>query len=47
LATHVYFNDLIAFTRKYHGWARAMLLAALILPTRTAMLIIQSFKKQR
>jgi GT2 family glycosyltransferase len=47
LATHVYFNDLIAFTRKYYGWLRAMLLAALIMPTRTAMLIAQSLKKQQ
>ena len=47
LATHVYFNDLIAFTRKYYGRARAWLLAALIMPTRTAMLIVQSLKKRR
>lgn len=46
LATHVYFNDLIAFTRKYHGRARAMLLAVLVLPTRTAMLIVQSLRKR-
>jgi GT2 family glycosyltransferase len=47
LATHVYFSDLITFTRKYYGRLRAMLLAALIMPTRTAMLIAQSLKKQR
>jgi hypothetical protein len=47
LATHVYFNDLIAFTRKYYGQWRAKLLAALILPTRSAMLIVQSLKKRR
>ena len=45
LATHVYFNDLIAFTRKYYGRLRAWLLAALIMPTRTAMLIAQSMRK--
>jgi N-acetylglucosaminyl-diphospho-decaprenol L-rhamnosyltransferase len=42
LATHVYFNDLIAYTRKHFGRVRALLLAALILPTRTAMLIKHS-----
>ena len=45
LATHVYFNDLIAFTRKYYGRPRALLLAALIMPTRAAMLLAQSVKK--
>ncbi|MBN1563325.1 MAG: glycosyltransferase family 2 protein [Anaerolineae bacterium] len=45
LATHVYFNDLIVFTRKYYGRWRAWLLAALIMPTRTAMLITQSIKQ--
>ncbi|RPJ00152.1 MAG: glycosyltransferase family 2 protein [Chloroflexi bacterium] len=47
LATHVYFNDLITFTRKYYGRARAWLLATLIIPTRTVMLIAQSLKKRR
>ncbi len=47
LATQVYFNDLIAFTRKYYGRVRAWLLAVLIVPTRTAMLIVQSLKKRR
>jgi N-acetylglucosaminyl-diphospho-decaprenol L-rhamnosyltransferase len=46
LATHVYFNDLIAFTRKYYGRPRALLLAALIMPTRAAMLLAQSLKKR-
>lgn len=45
LATQVYFNDLIAFTRKYYGRLRAWLLAALIMPTRAAMLIVQSLRK--
>ncbi|HVO69262.1 MAG TPA: glycosyltransferase family 2 protein [Aggregatilineaceae bacterium] len=37
LATQVYFNDLITYTRKYHGgWASAAL-AALIFPTRAGM----------
>jgi GT2 family glycosyltransferase len=47
LATHVYFNDLITFTRKYYGRPRALLLAALIMPTRAAMLLAQSVKKRR
>lgn len=47
LATHVYFNDLITFTRKYYGRPRALLLAALIMPTRAAMLLVQSLKKRR
>jgi N-acetylglucosaminyl-diphospho-decaprenol L-rhamnosyltransferase len=46
LATHVYFNDLVAFTRKYYGRPRARLLAALIMPTRAAMLLAQSLKKR-
>jgi GT2 family glycosyltransferase len=46
LATHIYFNDLIAFTRKYYGRPRALLLAALIMPTRAAMLLAQSLKKR-
>ncbi len=45
LATHVYFNDLVVFTRKYHGRLRAWLLAALIIPTRTTMLIAQSLRR--
>jgi GT2 family glycosyltransferase len=47
LATQVYFNDLITFTRKYYGQARAWLLAALIIPTRTGMLIVQSLRQRR
>ncbi|MBN2304339.1 MAG: glycosyltransferase family 2 protein [Anaerolineae bacterium] len=46
LATHVYFNDLIAYTRKHFGTLRAWLLAVLIWPTRAAMLIKQSLGKQ-
>jgi GT2 family glycosyltransferase len=42
LATQVYFNDLIAYTRKYFGRISALLLAGLVFPTRTAMYIKQS-----
>ena len=45
LATQVYFNDLIAYTRKHFGGWRARLLAALVLPTRAAMLVKQSLKR--
>jgi GT2 family glycosyltransferase len=37
LATQVYFNDLITYTRKYQGRVAAAALAALIFPTRAAM----------
>ncbi len=42
LATQVYFDDLIAYTRKYFGRAGALLLAGLVFPTRSAMYIKQS-----
>lgn len=42
LATRVYFDDLIAYTRKYFGRIGAILLAGLVFPTRTAMYIKQS-----
>jgi GT2 family glycosyltransferase len=42
LATQVYFDDLIAYTRKYYGPFLAVFLAMLILPVRTAMYIKQS-----
>lgn len=42
LATQVYFDDLIGYTRKYFGSMAAYLLAALVFPTRTAMYIKQS-----
>ncbi|MBN1964174.1 MAG: glycosyltransferase family 2 protein [Anaerolineae bacterium] len=41
LATKVYFDDLLAYTRKYHGRRAAILLAVLIWPTRTAMALKQ------
>jgi GT2 family glycosyltransferase len=46
VATRVYFNDLIAFTRKYYGGLRARLLAALLIPTRAAMLIKQGAQRR-
>jgi GT2 family glycosyltransferase len=44
LATKVYFDDLITFARKYFGWPRALILAALIWPTRTAMNLKQRLR---
>jgi GT2 family glycosyltransferase len=37
LTQRVYWQDLLSYTRKYHGRAAAWLLAALLLPTRAAM----------
>ncbi len=37
LTQRVYWDDLLAYTRKYHGRLRAWLLAALLVPTRVAM----------
>ncbi len=37
LASRIYFDDLITFTRKHYGRAAAGLLRALIIPTRAAM----------
>jgi hypothetical protein len=45
LATHVYFNDLITYMRKYYGRPAALLLAALVFPTRAAMYVKQSVKR--
>ncbi|MBN1680495.1 MAG: glycosyltransferase family 2 protein [Anaerolineae bacterium] len=44
LTTHVYFRDLIRYTRKYSGVAAAVVMAVLVLPTRAAMLIKQSLR---
>jgi GT2 family glycosyltransferase len=46
LATQVYFNDLITYTRKYHGALAAWTLGALILPTRTGMNLWQRVHRQ-
>lgn len=44
LATRVYFDDLITYTRLHFGLWRAWLLAGLVAPTRVAMWIKQSIK---
>jgi len=47
LASRVYFDDLIAFTRKWHGAFAALLLAALVIPTRVAMDAAQRVRGER
>lgn len=44
LATQVYFDDLITYTRLHFGAGRARLLAALVRPTRTAMVLRQRLR---
>ncbi|MBI5958825.1 MAG: glycosyltransferase family 2 protein [Chloroflexi bacterium] len=44
IATHIYFNDLITYMRKYHGRPAAALLAVLVFPTRAAMYLKQSLR---
>jgi GT2 family glycosyltransferase len=46
LATQVYFNDLITYTRKYHGALAAWTLGALTLPTRTGMNLWQRVRRR-
>jgi GT2 family glycosyltransferase len=47
VATRVYFDDLITFTRKYYGAGRAWLLRTLIIPTRWAMDAAQRLRGER
>ena len=41
LSSQIYFDDLIAFTSKWYGGAAALALRLLVIPTRTAMDIVQ------
>jgi GT2 family glycosyltransferase len=47
LASRIYFDDLIAFTHKWHGSLAALLLALLVIPTRAAMDIAQRIRGER
>lgn len=47
LASQVYFDDLIYFTRKHYGTLAAILLRALIAPTRYAMDAAQRLRGER
>ncbi len=47
LSSWVYFDDLIAFTRKWHGGLAALALALLVIPTRAAMDVAQRARGER
>ena len=47
LASQIYFDDLIAFTRKWYGALAALALKLLVIPTRTAMDIVQRRRGER
>lgn len=47
MASHVYFEDLITFCRKYYGAPQALLLRALVIPTRFAMNLAQRWRGER
>lgn len=47
LASQVYFDDLLVYTRKYCGWPLMLLLQALIIPTRWAMDSVQRWRGER
>lgn len=47
LTQRVYWEDLIAYTHKYHGRLRAWLLAALLVPTRVGMRVKRLLNKNR
>lgn len=47
LASQVYFDDLLAFARKYYGAGRALILQALIAPTRAGMDIAQRLRGEK
>lgn len=47
LTRRVYWEDLIAYTRKYHGLPAACLLAGLLVPTRAAMAARRRFHSTR
>jgi len=47
LASHIYFEDLLTFCRKYYGNIPATLLRVLVVPTRFAMGIAQRWRGER
>ncbi len=47
LASYIYFEDLLTFTRKYYGAVQAVGLRALIVPTRLAMNLAQRWRGER
>lgn len=47
LASQIYFDDLLAFSRKYYGSGRTLLLQTLMWPTRRAMDLAQRWRGER
>ncbi len=47
LASYIYFEDLLTFSRKYYGVARTTMLQWLIIPTRAAMNLAQRWRGER
>ncbi len=47
LASHIYFEDLVTFCRKYYGAAHTTILQTLIVPTRLAMNLAQRLRGER
>lgn len=47
LASQIYFDDLIVFCEKYYGKVAAILLNALVIPTRHAMDFVQRFRGEK
>jgi hypothetical protein len=47
LASQVYFDDLLAFSRKYYGSLLTLILQALIVPTRYGMDFAQRLRGER
>jgi GT2 family glycosyltransferase len=47
LASHIYFQDLLTFSRKYYGSSRTVMLQLLVIPTRIAMNMVQRWRGER
>ena len=47
LASQIYFDDLLIFCEKYYGKASAILLNALVIPTRWAMDFVQRLRGEK
>jgi len=47
MASYIYFEDLLTFCQKYYGATRALILRALMIPTRFAMNLAQRLRGER
>ena len=47
LSSHIYFEDLLTFSRKYYGSTRTVMLQWLLIPTRAAMNLAQRWRGER